>query len=325
VVPSYIAQNAASGGIIEHPPLGLHKHSITKQESAGFPKMTEKQTSNRMTLYTFGAIATLLFFAAYFDTFTWLYGRYVATDSYYSHGFLIPLIVGFLVWTDRKSLSSLTPEFCPLGLAITALSLIIHLIGTFVHFFFVSGVSLFLFLFGTTLFLFGKSITKRLIFPILFVAFMIPLPLPLISSILFPMKLAVVKVSSEVTRLMGIPVFVEGFNVHLAKGVLLIGNPCSGLRSLIAFLAMGALVGYLSTNSWKKMLFIILLSIPIAFVSNMARSVTLVLVANRWGSAAASPDRWFHDFSGFAVFAFGLSILLIIVRSSTWRTSETVS
>lgn len=264
-------------------------------------------------------IAPSLAVIAYCDTFVWLIGRYRAVDSYYSHGFLIPLLSGYLIWTKRRELQGLSYEYSSRGLFILLFGLLLHIAGTFVHFFFVSGVSLFLFILGTTLFLFGKKVTKKILFPLIFLIFMIPLPLPLITAILFPMKVFVVKVAAGIIRLMEIPIYVEGFNVHFSKGSLLIGNPCSGLRSLIAFLAMGAMISYLRTHSVNKWITIIFLSFPVAFFSNILRSISLILAADQWGTEVSSPQHWFHDLLGITVFALGLSILLALGRILEWR------
>jgi len=133
------------------------------------------------------------------------------------------------------------------------------------------------------------------------------------------MKIFVVKVSSEIIRMIGIPIWVEGFHVHFSKGSLLIGNPCSGLRSLIVFIAMGALIGYVKAPSAKEWILIFLLSIPVAFFSNIMRTVSLILVANHWGTEAALPHNWFHYFSGLAFFAVGLAMLIVISRILEWK------
>lgn len=281
--------------------------------------------AEKVKLFTSCSIAALLAIAAYYDIFIWFYGRYVASDSYYSHGFLIPLVSGFLVWSKKRDLRSSIPKYSSGGLWIISFALLLHITGTLVHFYFISGTSLFFFILGTTLFLYGKNITKKILFPLIFLIFMIPLPLPIISAILFPMKVFVVKVSSQIIRMIEIPIYFEGFNVHLSKGTLLIGNPCSGLRSLIAFLAMSTLIGYLKASSVKKWILILLLSIPIGFFSNIVRTVSLILVANRWGTEASSPDHWFHDFSGMAVFAVGLAMLLGLGRILEWKSLKTVS
>lgn len=278
-----------------------------------------------MMRYILYFIVALSAIAVYWDIFVWLYGRYVAADSYYSHGFLIPLISGFLIWTERKEIRSLAPEYSRMGLWILLIAIFLHIAGTLVHFFFLSGISLFLFILGTILFLFGKGITQKILFPLIFIIFMIPLPLSVISAILFPMKIFVVNVSGEIIRLMGLSIYIEGFNVHFSEGSLLIGNPCSGLRSLIAFMAMGALIGYLKNFSSPKWIFIFLLSIPVAFFSNIMRTISLILVANHWGTQTASPDHWYHDFSGLAAFAIGLTLLLFLGWVLEWKNLKTVS
>jgi exosortase len=270
-------------------------------------------------------LCTLLSVALYYDTLSWLYSRYIAADSYYSHGFLIPLVSAFLIWGRREPLRSVPPELSRLGLWIVIASLLLHVVGTLVHFYFVSGLSLLLFVFSATLFLFGWGVTRLLLFPLLYLAFMVPLPLPTISAILYPMKILVVKAASRIIGLMGVPIHVEGFNVSLPNGTLVVGNPCSGLRSLIAFLAMGALIAHTSASSRRNWLLVFLMSAPIAIFSNITRTVSLIMVANKWGTKAASPEHWFHDTSGLAVFALGLVLLLFVTKVLKWKSSETAS
>lgn len=94
----------------------------------------------------------------------------------------------------------------------------------------------------------------------------------------------------------------------------MIGNPCSGLRSLIAFMAMGALIAHISTSSIKKGIIIFTAAVPAAFLSNIIRTICLILVAHSIGIEYAAPDYWFHDFSGLGVFGLGLGGLLLLAR-----------
>jgi len=52
--------------------------------------------------------------------------------------------------------------------------------------------------------------------------------------------------------LFGIPIYLKGFNITIPVSHLLVGNPCSGLRSLMAFLALGVIFAYLQPVSIIK-------------------------------------------------------------------------
>jgi len=255
----------------------------------------------------------------YSSTFTWLYERFAEADSYYSHGFLVPLVTVFFIWRKREKLRTLSQGYSIWGLVLIIWALLLHILSIWAHIFFTSGFSILFLVFGLLLFLFGKEITKEILFPLFFLLFMLPLPLNVISAFSFPLKMYVTKFSLGLVSKMGIPAFRQGFHIYLSSASLTIGNPCSGLRSLISFMALGAVFAYLLKASLSRKLFVFLLSIPIALFSNMARVVALTLAANFWGGKTASPGGFFHDFSGIAIFILGLGLLTLFWGLLEWR------
>ena len=155
------------------------------------------------------------------------------------------------------------------------------------------------------------QITRIILFPLLFTIFMFPLPLALINQISFPPKMLVAKSGALIVKLMGIPVLQEGFLITIPAGELIVGNPCSGLRSLISFLALGALFAYIISTSTPKKLLLFLLAIPIAMLSNIIRVPMLILISNYWALETAAPESFWHDASGIFVFVLGFFLLLM--------------
>jgi exosortase len=258
----------------------------------------------------YGMIITGLFIGIYYHTFLWMYGRFVSPDSYYSHGFFIPLVTIFLIWQKREILGKTVIQYSNYGLLLIIAGLIIHLLSIVFYIFSASGFSMILVILGSSLFLFGSPITRVIIFPLLYLVFMFPFPESFISTVADPLKLAVAQIATFVVDQMGISVYREGYYIHTVNGELLVGNPCSGLRSLISFLALGSLFAFFLNGSKTRKFLLFFLSIPIALASNAVRVTALVLVTNFYGIAKASPDSFFHDFSGIMVFAIGLLILM---------------
>ncbi len=232
-------------------------------------------------------------------------GRYLSPDSYYSHGFFIPPIVGYLIWLKRDELENIEADTSWTGLVIVLIAALFHLFGTAVYIFSISGFSMWLLLIGSCLLLYGWARTRRILFPLLFLFFMFPLPLAIISKISFPLKMLVAKYGVQLVSLTGVPVHREGFNIIIPQGTLLVGNPCSGLRSLIAFLALGSLFAYLSTLSLPKKWVLFSLAVPVALFSNLLRVPILILWSYRFGLDAAAPDTLVHTGSGFFTFILG--------------------
>ena len=236
-------------------------------------------------------------------------GRYLSPDSYYSHGFLIPFVSGYLIWLKREEIETVQARTSWFGFALVIFAALVHLFGTAVYIFSVSGFSIWVLLFASYLFMFGWERTKKISFPLLYLIFMFPAPLALITMISFPLKMFVANYGVKLVQLTGIPIFQEGFNIIIPQGALLVGNPCSGLRSLIAFLALGSLFAYMSNLSNTRKWVLFFLSVPVALFSNLIRVPILILWSYQFGLAAAAPDTLVHTGSGVFVFVLGIMLL----------------
>lgn len=276
-------------------------------------------TSRRVNLVAVAFLAATLSFA-YWGTLLWMYDRYMGADSYYSHGFLIPFFSLFFIWQQKDQLKQVQVEANWAGFVLVVFSLCLHLLGTILYVFSISGFSLFFLIIGLTLFLAGKEISKIIWFPLLFLVFMFPLPQAVIGLVSFPLKMFAAKAGVWIVSLFGIPVYGEGFNITIPAGKLLVGNPCSGLRSLIAFLALGAVLAYMSKLSGVKKCILFFCSIPIAIVSNLVRVPILIFVSHYYGLETAAPDTLVHIGSGLLVFVLGFFLLLACAKVLEWRT-----
>ncbi len=259
-------------------------------------------------------IITALFVAAYYDILQWMYERFIGADTYYSHGFLVPFVSAYFIWQKKDSLRSLPITTSWWGLALIVAALLLHIGGTIIYVFSVSGFSIFFLIVGMSLFLYGKAISRVIWFPLAFLLLMIPIPTAVLNTVAFPLKMFVARVGAGIVSLLGIPVFREGFTITIPAGALLVGNPCSGLRSLISFVALGAVFAYSATMSTPRKWVLFLLGIPIAVLSNLIRVPILILVSQYWGLEAAAPDTVVHTGSGFLVFVAGLMLLVAASR-----------
>ncbi len=265
-------------------------------------------------------ILLVLFVFTYKTTLSWMFTRYLGADSYYSHGFLVPFISLFFIFQQKDRLRQAEQNASITGLYIIIFALLLHLLGTALYIFFISGFSIFFLTIGLSLYLFGRKITKIIWFPLFFLILMFPLPQAIISLITFPLKIVAAKAGVWIVSLLGIPIHLEGFNIYIPAGHLLVGNPCSGLRSLIAFLALGAVFAYLTQVKPGKKWLLFFLTIPIAILSNVTRVPILILASHYFGLEAAAPDTFIHTGSGLLVFLIGFALLLTAAKVLEWRT-----
>lgn len=263
------------------------------------------------------AVIAVLVAIIFWPIFGWLKERFTEADTYYSHGFLVPFVCLFLIYRNREELLRTPSSSDTRGIFIILAGLLMHLLAFRWGINFICGFAFIIVLFGLFLVLWGKEVTKKNIFPLLFLVFLVPLPKVLIIEISFKLKILVAHIAANIVNFFGIPALRMGSTIQLPNTALTVGDPCSGLRSLISLLSLGALYAYISslTKTGKFVLF--LSSIPIAIIANIVRIVLLLLVAYVYGSEVATGK--FHDISGFIVFIIALLGLMLVGRLLSWR------
>ncbi len=261
------------------------------------------------------AAITVLFVLTFLPAFADLHAKYSEIDSYYSHGYLVPLVSVFVIWHKRKELKRMKAVPFPAGLWVLGGGLLLFLFGRWWYVNFVSDLSMLVVLAGLSLSLFGKAVTRELMFPLAFLLFMIPLPKITIIYITFWLKLLAASAATEIVSAMGIPVLLEGAFISLPNGILEVENACSGLRSLIALTAVGVIFAYFLPVSFFKKGILALTSIPIAVGANLIRIVILVLVSYLY-SPGASAFKIADFTTGYSIYLIALLGLYIVSRGA---------
>lgn len=255
-------------------------------------------------------ILLILVIIAYFPTFIWMVDRWTAAETYYSHGFLVPLISLYIIWHRRMELSRLKAASSNSGWLFLIFGILIHTVSALCEVYFTSGFSLILVLIGIVLLSLGKDCLRKLLFPIIFLIFMIPLPMVAIANLSFRLKILVSQIATVAVNKLGIYAVRDGSVIKTMHSYLLVEDPCSGIRSLIALIALGTLMAYFSRTSRTKKAILFISSVPISLVSNVIRIAALTLVSEIYGVKIATGT--FHDIMGMLVFVFaflGLSFV----------------
>jgi len=265
-------------------------------------------------------VVAALIAVAYRQVFSTLVRTWESNPDY-SHGFIIPPIATFLFWREWKRFVAAIGQGSAWGLALIVAALAGYVLSIRAGVFMTQGYSLILLLFGTSLFVFGRRATGRVWFPLSYLVFMLPIPPFLLHVVSFQLKVFAARVGSAAAFKLGVPLVRSGMTIHLPAGSLRIANPCSGLRSLIALVALGALFAYLSKGKVWKRLVLFVSAVPLAVAANMLRIAVLCIVASVWGIDAAL--GFFHDFSGFLLFAVALLGLMIVKKSLRLRAQPT--
>lgn len=239
------------------------------------------------------------------------------TNDNYSHGPLVPLVSAALIWGRRARLAHLPLRGTPLGLLPIALACVAQVMGLRSDVFALQGWSLPLMLGGLSLALFGFAWTRVLAFPVAFLCFMLTFPPLIVNQLSFALKEVTVRFAERVSEFLGVAMLRDGMTLYLAGGELRIENPCSGLRSLLALLATGALFAALQKGNWWRRLALFLAAVPVAMFANGLRITALIVVGHYVGVAEAG--GFAHDASGYVLYGIALLGLLGVRRLLTPR------
>ncbi|HQO57929.1 MAG TPA: exosortase/archaeosortase family protein [Candidatus Omnitrophota bacterium] len=252
--------------------------------------------------------AALVFLLAYTPTLMWMWSRWFADDSYYSHGILIPFVSGFLIWQKKEELAVAPVKESRLGMPLIVAGVLLYLFSALFRINFTGGLSMFVVIFGLVLYFYGMAVLKKILFPIGFLIFMFPLPEVAIVNISFRMKMFAAEIAEKLLNHMGILAKRNGSIIMMRHAQVVVDDVCSGLRSLISLTALGSIFAFwLNGPRWKRGV-LFLTTIPIAIITNVCRVVFLATVSEIWGPESAS--GFVHDASGFLIFALAFVLLL---------------
>jgi len=261
-------------------------------------------------LFNLKVLGLLLLLLIYTPVWYYLYNAWLV-DPYYSHAIFIPLIAGALIFIKRdwiKPAISFDPGKWP---RLLTLGLFIYLVGAVLDLRFIEETSFILSLAGYILYCYGKKVLRFIIFPVVFLIFMIPMPysIPLLVSL--PLQLFASWSAGVLVAATGIPVYQEGVNIYIPGFDFIVVKSCSGLNSTITLLTIGAVFAYLlPTQRWKKA-FLLALTVPIALLSNIFRIWGVVTVGHLLG-----PEKglnFFHTYS--SPFLFGMAFFLLFLTA----------
>ena len=234
-------------------------------------------------------------------------------DESASHGLLIPPLVMYLVWLKRDEIKAELPQSTAKGLWAVGLGCLIFLVGRLGAEFFLTRISLVIVLCGLVWTFWGPARLKRLGFPLLLLATMVPLPALVWNALATPLQLFASDIATNLAQLLGVAVYRDGNIIHLAQISLGVAEACSGLHSLSALMIASLLLGFIQGSSVLIRTALFLASIPLAIALNVLRITGTAVLADYWQEIAFG---FYHSFTGWLVFLVGFATLWLIARAA---------
>ena len=255
-------------------------------------------------------------------------GRFWWDDENYSHGLLIPFVIGYILWTEREHLAGV--ERRPRlfwGAAAVAGALLMLWVGTAGAELFTQRASLILLLAGLAVYFWGWRLLRAVAVPLLLLALAIPVPTILFNKVAFPLQLFASRCAVWAMRAFDIPVLREGNIIELyplgsqTTKKLEVVEACSGIRSLMTLVTLAVVFAYFTGPSDEggaggrrlarfrtlRAVLVVLAAIPIAIITNAARVSGTGVLARFYGTEVA--DGFFHEFSGWVIYDVAFLLL----------------
>lgn len=226
-----------------------------------------------------------------------------------------PLVLATGIWLIIRRNAEIRELAQPgrLGVAAVAMTLAIigYIIGRAFDFISVEVASMLLAYLAVAYSFLGGAVLRLMWFPIVYLAFMIPIPGSILDTATQPLKALVSQSVTAVLGELGYPVARVGVTIYVAQYQLLVEDACAGLNSLISLTAIGLFYVYVMRNTnWRYSVLLLTLVLPIAILANCIRVAALVLLTYYFGDAVA--QGFLHKFAGMVTFTSALLFIFLI-------------
>jgi len=248
----------------------------------------------------------------------WMVQRWSGSGGDLSHGWLIPLVSGYVIWLRREALRAAPRERDGRGLLLVVGCLLLHWIGYRSQLTRLSLLSLVGLTWAVPLYLYGYAFARHLVFPCSYLIFCIPLSF--LDSVTVPLRRLMSVITAGLLNGLGISAVRHGTIIETQAGggfLFDVADPCSGLRSLLAMTALTAVYAVLTQRTLLRRWILFLSAVPLAVLGNIVRILAIALLVQ-----VADPEfalGFYHDYSGYLVFVVAI---LCMVAVGAWLRRE---
>ena len=232
------------------------------------------------------------------------------SNSMYTHGFLIPIIAGYVCWATRGKLPAVFQPSLVSGVPVLLGGLLLLTLGRAGNLGALQELSLLPVLFGVALLVGGLSLARALALPILYLLLMIPVWEVFTNQLHGPFQLFSASFGTALLRVVGIPVHREGTFIYLPNQTLEVAQVCSGVNYLVAIAAVGIPLAYMSRSTVARRTALVLFGVLVAVIANGVR-VALIGFTAYHGWVTGDLHGPGHVFHGMFVAVTGYVALFL--------------
>jgi exosortase len=230
-----------------------------------------------------------------------------SNDEDMSHGYVVPVVVLWIVWRERERWRALPAEPSWWGLAVLAAGAGLQFGAALGAGLFASSVAFLVSVAGAVLSLGGFAWLRAWGFPLLLTLFMLPKLALVYNQVTLPLQLLASRLAAGILTAVGIGVIREGNILDVAGRRISVVEACNGIRYLLSLGFIAVVFAYLSDKKpWMRMA-LLAAAVPIAVFANALR-----VAAAGWLPSLATGAP--HAVSGWFLFVVCLVMLELVRR-----------
>ncbi|MCX9147658.1 exosortase A [Erythrobacter sp. WG] len=230
----------------------------------------------------------------------------------YNHLLLVPFIIAWLVGLKARELAALSPQpFWP-ALGAVAAGLALWRAGEALGVNLLAQAGAVGAVQAAVVTVIGLRASLVLAVPLAFAAFLVPFG----DEIIPPLQAITADIAIALVHFAGVPARIEGIHIHTPAGLFIVAEACSGVKFLIAMVALGVLVCATRLRRWTTRAAFIAACVIVPILANGVRAFATIYVAQFVGAERAT--GFDHIVYGWVFFAIVLAILL----GAAWRFVE---
>lgn len=202
------------------------------------------------------------------------------TNSVYSHGFLVPAVSVYLFWTQRHRLNSLKAAPANFsGALLLVLAMLMLVAGNAAGVIFIQELSIIAALCGIFLLIAGYHFLRAFWLPVFYLLFMLRFWEFITGNLHLSFQNLSAWLGTKLLALASIPAYRESVYIELPNITLEVAEVCSGVNYLIAVLAVGIPLSYLTIKSNTRRVLLVTGGVGIAILANGFRVATIGALA----------------------------------------------
>jgi exosortase A len=229
--------------------------------------------------------------------------------STYNHILLVPPILAWLVRLRWPELAKLTPRAWWPGFAWLIAGVLAWLAGTEAGINLVTQAGAVMMLQGTAAILLGPRATAGLLFPLAFMLFLVPFG----DEIVPPLQHITARIAVALTHASGVRAQLIGVFIDTPVGRFEVAQACSGVKFLVAMVALGALAAHLGFRTWRRRAAFMAACVAVPIVANGVRA---------WGTIFIAQSRGVQLAAGFDHIVYGwifFAVVIAAVLAAAWQ------